>query len=265
MNELFMQRCIELAANGFGAVAPNPMVGAVIVHEGSITGEGFHQKFGGKHAEVIAIENAIEKYGEEVLRQSTLYVSLEPCLHHGKTPPCCDLIIQKKIPQVIIGCKDSFEKVNGGGVEKLKAARCDVQVGVLEKECRKLNKRFFTFHEQKRPYVILKFAQSADGFIAHENPNEENRWISNEFSRKLVHKWRSEEQAILVGGKTAKDDNPRLTVRDWNGENPVRLVLDRQLILPAHLHLLDGSVPTILFNEKKTDRKSTRLNSSHRT
>jgi diaminohydroxyphosphoribosylaminopyrimidine deaminase/5-amino-6-(5-phosphoribosylamino)uracil reductase len=253
MNELFMQRCIELAQNGLGLVASNPLVGAVLVHDGKIIGEGFHKHFGEAHAEVIAIHNAIEKHGEEILKQSTLYVSLEPCTHHGKTPPCCDLIIAKKIPEIIIGCKDSFEEVNGKGIERLKQAGCKVTTGVLEKKCRELNKRFFTFHEKKRPYVILKFAQSLDGFIAAENQTKENRWLSNEYSRKLVHKWRSEEAAVLVGANTALKDNPQLNVRDWKGKNPTRILLDKNLSLPSHLHLFDKSISTIIFNEKKSE------------
>jgi diaminohydroxyphosphoribosylaminopyrimidine deaminase/5-amino-6-(5-phosphoribosylamino)uracil reductase len=248
MNELFMQRCIELAENGLGFVAPNPMVGAVLVRDGKIIGEGFHKAFGESHAEVVAIHSAIEKYGEDVLKKSTLYVSLEPCIHQGKTPPCCDLIIEKKIPEVVIGCKDSFETVNGKGIEKLKAAEIKVTVGVLEKESRELNKRFFTFHEKKRPYVILKYAQSRDGFIAAENATEENRWISNEYSRKLAHKWRSEEAAILVGANTVITDNPRLDVRLWKGNNLVRIVLDKDLSLPRHLNVFDKSIPTLVFN-----------------
>jgi len=251
MNDLYMQRCIELAENGLGTVAPNPMVGAVLVHDGRIIGEGFHRKFGEAHAEVIAISNAVEKKGEEILKHSTLYVSLEPCIHQGKTPPCCDLIIAKKIPEVTIGCKDSFDAVNGKGIEMLQAAGCKVTVGVLENECNALNKRFFTFHLKKRPYVILKFAQSMDGFIASENQTEENRWISNEHSRKLVHKWRSEETAVLVGANTASLDNPQLNVREWKGSHPVRILIDRHLSVATYLHLFDKSIPTLVFNEKK--------------
>jgi diaminohydroxyphosphoribosylaminopyrimidine deaminase / 5-amino-6-(5-phosphoribosylamino)uracil reductase len=253
MNELFMQRCIELAESGPGLVAPNPMVGAVLVHDDKIIGEGFHRQFGEAHAEVIAINNAIEKHGADVLKKSALYVSLEPCIHQGKTPPCCDMIIAKQIPEIIIGCKDSFEAVNGKGIQKLKDAGCKIVVDVLAKECRELNKRFFTFHEKKRPYVILKFAQSLDGVIAVEDETEDNRWISNEYSRKLVHKWRSEEGAMLVGANTAMKDNPQLNVRDWMGRNPVRLLIDRDLIVPAHLHLFDRSIATIVFNEKKSE------------
>jgi diaminohydroxyphosphoribosylaminopyrimidine deaminase/5-amino-6-(5-phosphoribosylamino)uracil reductase len=253
MNRLFMQRCIELAQNGLGAVAPNPMVGAVLVHDGKIAGEGYHKEYGAAHAEVVAINNAIEKYGEEILSKSALYVSLEPCVHIGKTPPCCDLIIAKRIPEVIIGCADPFEEVNGKGIRKLKESGVNVQVGVLEKECRELNKRFITFHEKKRPYVILKFAQTADGFIAAENQTEENRWISNEYSQKFVHKWRSEEMAVLVGANTALKDNPGLNVRNWKGRNPVRVLIDRNLRVPDNLKLFEGSTKTIVFNEEKSE------------
>jgi diaminohydroxyphosphoribosylaminopyrimidine deaminase/5-amino-6-(5-phosphoribosylamino)uracil reductase len=249
MNDLFMHRCIEMAGNGLGAVSPNPMVGAVLVYDGLIIGEGYHQVFGSAHAEVIAIKNAIEKQGEEILKKAILYVSLEPCVHSGKTPPCCDLILKYKIPEVIIGCSDPFESVNRKGIERLKSNGVKVTVNVLESECRELNKRFLTFHAKKRPYVILKFAQSMDGFIAPENQTEENRWLSNEYSLKLVHKWRSEEDAVLVGATTARIDNPRLSVRHWKGEHPVRIVLDRDLTLPRHLNIFDGSVLTYVFNE----------------
>jgi diaminohydroxyphosphoribosylaminopyrimidine deaminase / 5-amino-6-(5-phosphoribosylamino)uracil reductase len=259
MNELYMQRCLELAENGLGKVAPNPMVGAVLVHQNKIIGEGYHRHFGAPHAEVVAIQNAIEKYGEDILKSSTLYVSLEPCVHHGKTPPCCDLIIDKGIPNVVVGTKDSFEEINGRGIEKLKQAGCNVQVGLLEEGCRTLNRRFFTFHEKKRPYVILKFAQSADGFIAHSNPTLENRWISNAYSRKLVHKWRSEEDAVLVGANTVIADNPELNVRDWVGKNPVRILIDKNLSVPDSLKLFNGQTLTLVFNERKNEKPKPNL------
>jgi diaminohydroxyphosphoribosylaminopyrimidine deaminase/5-amino-6-(5-phosphoribosylamino)uracil reductase len=255
-DELYMQQCIELAANGFGNVAPNPMTGSVIVHDEKIIGEGFHQQFGKEHAEVNAINAVIKKYGEEkaneLLQHAILYVNLEPCSHHGKTPPCADLIIENKIPSVVIGTSDTSSNVNGKGITRLKEAGCELKVGVLEKECRELNIRFYTYHEKQRPYIILKYAQSADGIIASENINESNRWISNEYSRKLLHKWRSEEQAVMIGTNTAMIDNPSLTVREWKGKNPTRIVIDKELKLKSDLKIFDGSAPTIIFNSAKT-------------
>ncbi len=245
-----MQRCLELALMGAGHVAPNPMVGAVLVYNDIIIGEGYHQQYGQVHAEVNCINSVPEKDIPMIL-QSTLYVSLEPCVHFGITPPCTDLILKKNIPNVIIGCKDSFDEVNGKGIEKLKAAGVNVITGILEKESRELNKRFFTFHEQRRPYVILKWAQSSDKKIGG-NVNE-RILISNEFSNRLVHKWRSEEAAILVGTNTALADDPALTTRLWPGKDPIRLVLDMELKLPASLRLFDKTVKTIVFNEKKQE------------
>ena len=255
--EKYMDRCMELASNALGNVAPNPMVGCIIVNDGKIIGEGFHQRFGEAHAEVNAISSVIEKHGEAILEKSELYVSLEPCTHYGKTPPCTDLIIKHKIPGVTIGCTDTFSEVNGAGIKKLRQAGVKVTSGILENECRELNKRFFTFHEKKRPYIILKWAQSMDGFIAPKNQTDENRWISNAFSRKLTHKWRSEEQAILVGANTVAIDNPHLTVRDWNGRNPVRIVVDDADNLPEESHVLDHAAATLVMNNSK---KMTRKN-----
>jgi diaminohydroxyphosphoribosylaminopyrimidine deaminase/5-amino-6-(5-phosphoribosylamino)uracil reductase len=251
-----MRRCIELASNGLGTVAPNPMAGCVIVQDGKIIGEGFHRKFGEAHAEVNAINDAIKKHGEEILSRSTLYVSLEPCTHTGKTPPCADLIIKTKIPIVYIGCIDPFPQVNGKGVERLRKAGIEVHDSVLEKECRELNKRFFTFHEKNRPYIILKYAQSKDGFIAPLKSIENKQSISNDYSRKLVHKWRSEAQAIMIGTNTAVADNPFLTVRDWRGKNPLRVVIDRSLKLPTKLNIFNSDAPTLVFNEKKNERQN---------
>ncbi len=248
-----MQRCIELAGNGLGNVAPNPLVGAVLVFEDKIIGEGFHREFGKAHAEVNAINDAITKHGEEILHHAILYVNLEPCSHVGKTPPCTNLILEKKIPHVVIGSIDPFEKVKGSGIKKLISAGVKVTQPVLEKECRELNKRFFTFHEQQRPFILLKYAQSMDGFIAPENATEQNRWITNEHSRVLVHKWRSEEQAVMIGTNTAKQDNPFLTVREWAGKNPVRIVLDHELKLDKNLHVFDSSAPTLIYNEVKNE------------
>ncbi len=252
LHEKYMQRCLQLAQIGLGNVAPNPMVGCVIVHNDKIIGEGYHQQFGQPHAEVNAINSVKDQL---LLTQSTLYVNLEPCAHHGKTPPCTDLIIVKKIPRVVIGCTDAFEQVNGKGIEKLKAAGIDVFINVLQNESIAINRRFFTYHKKRRPFIILKWAQSADGFIASKNhkQNDENkiRWISSKLSRKLVHKWRSEEQAIMVGTNTALADNPQLDVRDWKGLNPLRIVIDRNLRLPAHLNMLNKEIPTIVFSVKE--------------
>ena len=256
IHEKYMQRCLQLAAMGAGMVAPNPMVGAVLVYNDRIIGEGYHQKYGEAHAEVNCINSVIEA-NKEFITKSTMYVSLEPCVHFGKTPPCTNLIIENKIANVVIGCRDSFAEVNGKGIEKLKAAGIYVTVGVLEKECRELNKRFFTFHKKQRPYIILKWAESSDGKMApplhpprgatSETLTSERIFISNDFTNRLVHKWRSEEAAILVGTNTALLDDPALTTRLWPGKNPVRLVIDKELKLPGSLKLLDGSVKTIVF------------------
>ena len=251
--EKYMHRCVELAGNGLGNVAPNPMVGAVVVHKKKIIGEGFHRQYGKAHAEVNAIHHAVSTYGEEILKDSTLYVNLEPCVHTGKTPPCADLIIAKKIRDVVIGTIDPNQKVNGSGIKKLEEAGVHVVHGMLEKECMELNKRFFTFHQKRRPYIILKYAQSADGFISPETKIAENRWITNEYSRQLVHQWRSQEQAILIGTNTAQTDNPSLTVRSWNGKNPLRIALDRELKLSRNLKMFDDAAQTLIFNNVKNE------------
>lgn len=225
-------------------VAPNPMVGAVMVYEDRIIGEGYHQKYGEEHAEVNCINSVIDTE-KEFIAKSTMYVSLEPCAHFGKTPPCTNLIIENKIANVVIGCKDSFARVNGKGIEKLNAAGINVTLGILEKECLELNKRFFIFHEKQRPYIILKWAQSSDNKISV--PGSNRILISNDVTNRLVHKWRSEEAAILVGTNTALLDDPLLTRRLWPGKNPVRLVIDKELKLPGSLKLFDGSVKTIVF------------------
>ncbi len=253
--EQYMIRCLELASNGLGNVAPNPMVGCVIVYDGKIIGEGFHRKFGEAHAEVNAIHHVIEKRGEKILRSSELYVSLEPCSHFGKTPPCVDLILEKKIPKVFIGCTDTSSNVNGEGIKKLEAAGTEVQSGIFESHCREINKRFFIFNEKKRPFIILKWAQSMDKFLAPKKQTEENRWISNEYSRKLSHKWRSEQRGILVGTNTVIMDNPQLNVRDWAGKNPTRILIDRSLYLSETSHVLDNSAPTLIFNETKNHKE----------
>jgi diaminohydroxyphosphoribosylaminopyrimidine deaminase / 5-amino-6-(5-phosphoribosylamino)uracil reductase len=242
----YMLRCFELAKQGMGSVSPNPLVGCVIVKAEKIIGEGWHQRYGSSHAEVNAINSVVDK---TQLEGSTVYVNLEPCSHFGKTPPCADLLIEHKVGKVVISNTDTNTLVGGKGIAKLKAAGIEITQSVLESEGRELNKRFFTFHEKQRPYIILKWAQTLDGFIARTN--YESKWISNEQSRQLVHKWRSEEDAVLVGTKTAAHDNPVLTVRDWSGRNPVRLVIDRFLRLPDKLSLFDQSVKTICYNVLK--------------
>lgn len=256
-DENYMSRCFELATRGLGNVAPNPLVGSVIVNEGKIIGEGYHQHFGGPHAEVNAIQNAIENGFEDQLSSATLYVNLEPCSHFGKTPPCSDLIVRKKIKRVVISNQDPFPEVNGKGIERLTSNGIEVSSGILEKEGRELNKRFFTFHKKKRPYIILKFAQSVDGFIAHEIPTKANQQISNVLSSKLVHKWRADEQAIMVGTKTALIDNPSLTVRHVTGPNPLRIAIDRRLQIPGSYTLFDRSAPTWIINEAKDEIDNT--------
>ena len=249
-----MRRCLELAKNGLGTTYPNPMVGSVIVYNDKIIGEGWHKKSGEPHAEVNAVNSVKDK---SLLKKSTIYVSLEPCSHFGKTPPCCDLIIKNEIPNVVIGTVDPNVKVAGNGIRKLIEAGKNVQVGVLEAECNELNKRFFTFHQKKRPYVILKWAESKDGFISPLTKSEQKPvWITNEFSRQLVHKWRSEEQAILVGTNTAINDNPKLDVRDWTGNNLIRIVLDQTNRIPKDSHLFNNQVKTIVFSNSTTGIKS---------
>ena len=248
-----MHRCLQLAKMGTGNVAPNPMVGAVLVYENEIIGEGYHQQYGQAHAEVNCINNVSEA-NQSLIEKSTLYVSLEPCAHFGKTPPCADLIIKNKIPNVVIACRDSYEEVDGKGIQKLQQAGVNVIVGILEKEALELNKRFFTFHRKQRPYIILKWAQSKDAKIARHDFSALK--ISNDITNRMAHKWRSEEAAILVGTNTALHDNPSLTTRLWKGNNPVRLVLDLQLKLPLSLHLFDGSVKTIVFNQVKHEEEN---------
>ena len=248
LHEKFMQRCLDLAGKGLGNVAPNPLVGCVIVHEGKIIGEGFHQKYGEAHAEVNAIHSVQNK---ELLKSSTLYVTLEPCSHFGKTPPCADLIIEHKIPHVVISSKDPFPEVSGKGIEKLINAGIKVETDIFKSEYEWLNRRFFTFQNKKRPYVILKWAQTEDGFIdIDRNNNMPNiTWITNETCRILVHKWRTEEQAILIGTNTAVKDNPLLTARSWPGKNPLRIVLDRKLTLPQTLNIFNNEANTLVFTE----------------
>jgi len=249
----YMQRCLQLAALGAGRVAPNPLVGAVLVFEGRIIGEGYHQQYGGPHAEVNCLQS-VKPEDRHLVPQSTLFVSLEPCAHFGKTPPCADLIIREQIKEVWIGCRDPFPLVDGKGIEKLKAAGVQVHLGLLEQECREQNRRFFTFHQKKRPYIILKWACTSDGFMASA-PGQPRLLISNDYSNRLVHQWRSEEAAILVGSGTVLADDPQLTNRLWPGPSPVRVVLDRSLRLPQHLQVFDGSQRTLVFNTQKQDTR----------
>ncbi|PXY42475.1 bifunctional diaminohydroxyphosphoribosylaminopyrimidine deaminase/5-amino-6-(5-phosphoribosylamino)uracil reductase RibD [Flavobacterium cheongpyeongense] len=251
IHEEYIKRCIALAQNGLGSTYPNPMVGSVIVYDGKIIGEGWHKKAGEPHAEVNAIRSVKDK---SLLQKATIYVSLEPCSHFGKTPPCCDLIIKYKIPNVVVGTVDPNEKVAGRGIKKITESGASVIVGILENECKELNKRFFTFHTKKRPYIILKWAESQDGFLAPEKKiNQERKpfWITNPYSRQLVHKWRSEEQAILVGTQTVIDDNPKLNTRDWSGNNPTRVVLDQNNRISKESFVFDDSVKTILFTKSE--------------
>lgn len=257
-DERYMARCIELAKNGRFNAAPNPMVGAVIVHEGKIIGEGYHRQCGGPHAEVNAVRSVKD---ERLLREATMYVSLEPCAHYGKTPPCADMIVEKGIPRVVIGCRDSFDQVDGKGIQRLREAGVEVTVGVLEKECLELNRAFFTYHGKKRPYITLKWAQSSDGYIDkvrgdHRSNNENSPEESGEAVRfstdettMRVHRLRALSDAILVGRRTAELDNPSLTTRSWPGKNPLRLVIDRNGVLDTDLKLFDRTTKTVVFTE----------------
>lgn len=246
-----MARCIELGKNGLGTTRPNPMVGCVIVSENKIIGEGFTSKYGDNHAEVNAINSVKDKL---LLVKATLYVTLEPCSHVGKTPPCSDLILKHNIPNIVVGCIDDNVLVAGKGIERLKNAGCNVQVGILEDECKEHHKRFFTFHTKKRPYIILKWAQTQDNFIAPLTKKEKKPvWITGSLSRQLVHKWRAEEQAILVGTTTVLKDNPSLTVRNWTGESPIRVVLDRKLSIPKNATVFNGNVKTIVITDFNTE------------
>ena len=251
IHEKYIKRCIELAKNGLGETYPNPMVGSVIVVNDVIIGEGWHKKAGEPHAEVNAVNSVKDKLQ---LKNATIYVNLEPCSHYGKTPPCSNLIVASGIKNVVIGIIDSNSKVSGRGVEYLKNNGCNVIVGVLEKQCAMLNKRFFTFHNKKRPFITLKWAETTDGFIdrLRDNTSEKSpNWISNKYSQQVVHKMRAVEQAILVGTTTVLNDNPSLTVRSWKGNNPVRIILDRTLKIPNNYNLFDRSVNTIVLTEEK--------------
>lgn len=246
--EACMQRCLTLARAGAGWVAPNPLVGAVLVYQDRILAEGYHHRYGEAHAEVDCLQRVAEA-DKSLIPQSTLYVSLEPCAHFGKTPPCADRILVEGIRKVVIGTRDPFPAVNGKGIEKLEKAGVEVIVGVLEKECRELNQRFFTFHEKKRPYIILKWARSADGWIGGTGP--ERVFISGPIARQRLFQWRAEEAVILVGTRTALLDDPQLTNRLGSGPQPFRAVVDLDLSLPRTLRLFDGEIPTLIFNTRQ--------------
>lgn len=251
-DELYMHRCLQLAVQAAGHTAPNPMVGAVIVANGQIIGEGYHHRCGEPHAEVNAINSVKDT---ALLKDSTIYVNLEPCAHFGKTPPCCDLIISKGIPRVVVGSVDPHDKVAGKGIERMRAHGIDVTVGVCEEECLKLNRRFFTFHTKNRPFIMLKWAQSEDGFIDFVRSNGDNPpvKISTPITKALNHQIRTQESAILVGTNTAVLDNPHLTVTKWHGNNPIRLVVDRQLRIPQNSRIFDNAAPTVVFTEQEVE------------
>ena len=250
----YMQRCLDLALLGQGSVSPNPMVGCVIVKDDKIVGEGYHQKFGGPHAEVMAIAAVKEQH---LLEGATVYVSLEPCVHFGKTPPCSNLLIEKKIAHVVIACKDPNPKVAGKGIERLQKAGIVVEVGMLNTAAQQLNKRFFCLHQKQRPHVVLKWAQTKDGFLDRLRTDDQKgiNWISSEESRSLVHHWRSQEMSILVGKHTALNDNPSLTVRDVSGKNPIRILIDSQLQVQNDISLFSTDAPTLIFNRLKNEKK----------
>lgn len=251
-DELYMQRALELARMGSGDVAPNPMVGAVIVHNELIIGEGYHRKFGEAHAEVNAVNSVKDP---DLLEESTIYVTLEPCAHFGKTPPCANLLREKRFRRVVIGTIDPFAKVAGAGLKILQDAGIACEVGVLEAQCRDINKRFFTLHSKHRPYVILKWAQTSDGFIDAPRDAAETgtiRWISAPDTQVLTHQWRTEEQAILTGWRTILNDNPSLTARAVTGRNPLRIVLDSQLQAPSSATVFTDGLPTVVFNTVKS-------------
>ena len=254
--EFYMQKCIDLAYLGMGKVSPNPMVGCVIVHENEIIGEGYHQKFGEAHAEVNAVNNVFERFGDQapsLLKQATIYVNLEPCAHFGKTPPCADLLIKHQVKNVVIGNTDPFEAVSGKGIMKLNDAGIATTMGVLEAKCTHLNRRFFTRIQQQRPFIILKWAQTANGFFAPANSSQ--KWITGTAAKELSHLWRSQEDAILVGKNTALVDNPSLTARLVAGRNPIRIVIDKNLTVPLSHNIYNQEAKTIIFNEVKTDVK----------
>lgn len=253
-DELYMRRCLELAQLGMGNVSPNPLVGCVIVCDNRIIGEGYHQQYGQAHAEVNAINDVLKKYGHqapELLAKATAYVSLEPCAHFGKTPPCADLLIKHRIKKVVIGNRDPFPDVDGKGIQRLQNAGVIVVSGILDKECKEVNRRFFTRISQQRPYIILKWASTANGYFAPKN--SEQQWISGPLAKVLVHKWRTEEDAIVIGSQTAIADNPQLNSREWPGRNPIRILIDRTLKVPVSQNLFNDQAKTVIFNELKTE------------
>lgn len=254
-DETYMQRCLELAAKGRGRVSPNPMVGCIIICEGKVIGQGYHYLHGGPHAEVNAIASVKDR---SLLKKSTLYVNLEPCAHHGKTPPCADLIVSSRIPKVVIGTEDPYPQVAGQGIGKLKAAGIDVRVDVLKTECQWLNRRFFTFNTLGRPYIILKWAESRDGFLSagpHDPSSRESWWITGKATQVLVHEWRSNEDAILAGSGTLRQDDPQLDVRHWTGRTPLRIILDMELNLSRNLKVFSDGNPLIIINRHKEETK----------
>jgi diaminohydroxyphosphoribosylaminopyrimidine deaminase / 5-amino-6-(5-phosphoribosylamino)uracil reductase len=250
-DESFISRCFELALNGIGSVSPNPLVGCVITNNGNIIGEGWHRKYGEAHAEVNAVQSVSDK---TLLSSSTVYVNLEPCSHFGKTPPCADMLVEHNVKRVVISNLDSNKLVSGKGIEKLRGAGIEVVAGILEDEGRHLNRRFFTVMEKGRLYIILKWAQTVDGFISREVG--ERSQISNTYAKQLLHRWRTEEDAFLIGTQTAASDNPQLNVREWHGRNPIRVVFDRNLRLNRSLHLFDGLQPTICYNTMRSESKT---------
>jgi len=253
-HEFYMQRCLELAVMGIGNVSPNPMVGCVIVHEDQIIGEGYHQKIGEAHAEVNAIQDVFAKHGNNapnLLKQATAYVTLEPCSHFGKTPPCADLLVRHQLKQVVVGNTDPFESVNGRGIAKLRDAGIEVITEVLKEQCEFVNRRFFTRIKAQRPYFILKWAQTANGYFAPENALQQ--WISGPEAKTLTHQWRNEEDGILVGKNTVLTDNPQLNTREVKGKNPIRIIIDKNLAIPSDFHIFNDAAKTVIFNEVKTD------------
>jgi diaminohydroxyphosphoribosylaminopyrimidine deaminase/5-amino-6-(5-phosphoribosylamino)uracil reductase len=253
-HEFYIKRCLELAALAIGSVSPNPMVGCVIVVNDEIIGEGYHQEYGKAHAEPNAVKAVFDKYGDEaenLLKQATAYVNLEPCAHFGKTPPCADLLVKHQLKKVVIGNRDPFSSVDGKGIEKLKNAGIEVISGILDDECRYFNRRFFTRIQQQRPYIILKWAETANGYFATKEGHQ--KWISGALAKRLAHQWRTEEDAILIGKQTAIMDNPQLTAREWPGKNPIRLVIDKNLQIPSSNPIFNTAAKTIIFNEVKTD------------
>lgn len=252
-HEIYMRRCLELAQLGQGFVSPNPMVGALVLYQDQIIGEGWHRKYGEPHAEPNAIQEVFSKFSDaaERLRESTVYVTLEPCSHQGKTPPCADLLIKHQVKKVVIACRDPFAKVNGRGIAKLKEAGIEVIEGVLEADALFLNRRFFTRIKKERPYVILKWAQTANGYFAPKE--QKQQWITGFESQVLNHQWRSQEDAILVGANTVMVDNPQLNLRYWHGKQPKRIVIDKDLSLPSTMHVFNQQIETLVFNAQKTD------------